>query len=90
MGMTPARRINVEIGELVLDGFGNVDHDLVADAFRRELTRLVTERGVSAPADLAVDVVRRALPPLPPTASPRRLGTALARAVHSGLERGSP
>jgi hypothetical protein len=86
-------RIEVEIGELVLDGFTGVDHDRVAAAFRRELARLLAEKRppsaerssfVAATADDTIDVVT-GLPALPATASPRRLGQALARIVHGGL-----
>ena len=45
-------RIEVEIGELVLDGFERVDGDRVAEAFRRELSRLVREYGVPLADDL--------------------------------------
>ncbi|WP_238153736.1 hypothetical protein [Streptomyces xinghaiensis] len=84
----PPREIRVEIGELVLDGFdARVDTDRVTAAFRAELTRLVRERGVplaSGGRDLTVEALS-GLPPLPRTASPARLGEALARAVHAGL-----
>ncbi len=78
--------VRVEIGELVLDGFGHLDHDRLSAAFQRELTRLVTERGVplAAHGDQVVDLLR-GLPPLPAGTSPHRLGEALARAVHAGL-----
>ena len=85
------QRIEVEVGELVLDGFPRVDGDRVAAAFRRELVRLLeTGRGyardapVAAAADRSVDVLA-GLPPLPATTSSRRLGRALAQAVHTGL-----
>lgn len=88
--------IEVEIGALVLDGFAHhVDRDRLAEAFTRELSRLVREHGVpladartgSDPV-LVLDAVSGLLP-LPHTASPIRLGTALARSVHAGLtERG--
>ncbi|MBB5122013.1 hypothetical protein AF335_08240 [Streptomyces eurocidicus] len=86
MGVTDPGRVDVEIGELVLHGFEHVDRDLLADAFRRELHRLVRDRGVPLAGDtgITLDLVR-GLPPLPGTASPHRLGTALARAVHAGL-----
>lgn len=89
MGVTEPRRVDIEIGELVLTGFARIDHDLVTQVFRRELHRLVQEHGVpvAGDTDLAVDLLRD-LPPLPATASPHRLGTALARAVHTGLTRG--
>ncbi|MCC5031704.1 hypothetical protein DMH02_000095 [Streptomyces sp. WAC 00631] len=84
----PPREVRVEIGELVLDGFdARIDTDRVTAAFRAELTRLVREQGVPLAAggrDLAVETLA-GLPPLPRTASPARLGEALARAVHAGL-----
>lgn len=89
MGVTDPRRVDIEIGELVLSGFEHVDHDLVVDAFRRELHRLVRDRGVplAENADVSVDLLR-GLPPLPATTTPHRLGAALARAVHTGLAGG--
>ncbi|MDI3421231.1 hypothetical protein [Streptomyces luteolus] len=81
------REIRVDIGELVLDGFGpSVDAGRVSASFERELTRLVREHGVPLAADggLSVDALS-GLPPLPAGLSARRLGQELARAVHSGL-----
>ncbi|TJZ52995.1 hypothetical protein FCH28_17705 [Streptomyces piniterrae] len=79
----------IDIGELVLDGFdARVDPDRVTASFERELARLVHERGVPMAADGTTDVALdglSGLPPLPSTASPTRLGEALARAVHAGL-----
>lgn len=81
-----AGAVRVEIGELVLDGFDRLDPERVSEAFRSELARLVRERGVPLAADggRALDALA-GLPPLPATTSPRRLGQALARAVHEGL-----
>ncbi|MFE4367504.1 hypothetical protein ACFRMN_04470 [Streptomyces sp. NPDC056835] len=78
--------IRVDIGELVLDGFDRVDPDRVSAAFRTELARLVRDRGVPLATDggRTLDALS-GLPPLPATTSPRRLGEALARAVHAGL-----
>ncbi|MGP3999965.1 hypothetical protein [Streptomyces sp. 8N706] len=80
------RTVRIEIGELVLDGFGRIDQHRVSAAFRAELARLVRERGVplAAGGDRRLDLLS-GLPPLPATTSPRRLGEALARAVHAGL-----
>ncbi|MCX5555782.1 hypothetical protein [Streptomyces sp. NBC_00038] len=77
--------IRVDVGELVLDGFG-VDPERVSASFERELTRLVRERGVPIAADggLSLDTLS-ALPPMPAGLSARRLGQELARAVHAGL-----
>ncbi len=87
MGVNEApRTVRVDIGELVLDGFGRVDTDKVSAAFQSELARLVRERGVPLAAEggRALDALS-GLPALPATASARRLGQELARAVHAGL-----
>jgi hypothetical protein len=80
--------VRIDIGELVLSGFGRgVDADRVTAAFEAELTRLVRERGVPLAADgtgRSLDALT-GLPPLPPNLSARRLGQELARAVHEGL-----
>ncbi|MBP2477020.1 hypothetical protein JOF53_005892 [Crossiella equi] len=75
--------VTVEIGELAFIGFGRLDPVRVAEAFQRELTRLLTEHPVPV-VGREIDLVG-GVPPLPPTRSPRRLGQALARSVHSGL-----
>ncbi|QKW08718.1 hypothetical protein HUT18_22410 [Streptomyces sp. NA04227] len=82
----PADTVRIDIGELVLDGFGHgVDGDRVSAAFQTELTRLVRERGVPlAATDRALDALS-GLPPLPANLTSRRLGQELARAVHEGL-----
>ncbi|MFF3290335.1 hypothetical protein [Streptomyces sp. NPDC003023] len=93
MGLNEAPRrddagtVRVDIGELVLDGFGReVDPERVSAAFQAELGRLVRERGVPLAAEggRALDGLA-GLPPMPATASARRLGQELARAVHAGL-----
>ncbi|MFI6692841.1 hypothetical protein ACIBLA_13935 [Streptomyces sp. NPDC050433] len=80
--------VRVEIGELALDGFGHgTDPDLVSAAFQTELNRLVQTHGVPLSedgTDRALDVLTQ-LAPLPRTASPARIGQALAQAVHAGL-----
>ncbi len=86
-GRPEPREIRVDIGELVLDGFGSsVDPSRVSASFERELTRLVREHGVPLAADGAVSVDGLSgLPPMPAGLSARRLGQELARAVHAGL-----
>ncbi|MFJ9587720.1 hypothetical protein [Streptomyces acidicola] len=86
-GRPEPREIRVDIGELVLDGFGSsVDPRRVSAAFERELTRLVREQGVPLAADGTVSMdALSGLPPLPAGLSARRLGQELARAVHAGL-----
>ena len=74
-------RIELEIGELVLDGVPRADRDIVAAAFTRELTRLLHLRGLPGEPSAGVG----APPPLPATTGPRALGRAIARSVHEGL-----
>lgn len=88
MGVTGPRRVVVEIGELVLDGFPAADRDLVAASFRRELTRLLTGplSGVyESTMDGSVDVAVAADAPAPGLSS-RRIGVQLARTVHATLD----
>ncbi|MEU1215239.1 hypothetical protein ACFYSH_11930 [Streptomyces sp. NPDC005791] len=89
MGLNEQRTVRVDIGELVLDGFGRVDPARVSEAFQAELGRLVRERGIPLAADggQALDALA-GLPPLPADLSARRLGQELARAVHTGLSGG--
>jgi hypothetical protein len=79
-----AVNVRIEIDQLVLHGVRPADRHRVAAAFERELTRLLRTRGLPS----TVDSERTKLPPLPRTTSPRRLGEALARSVHSGLTGG--
>jgi len=88
MGVTGPRRVLVEIGELVLDGFPAADRDLVAASFRRELTRLLTGPlgGVfESTMDDSVDVSVAGSAPTPGMSS-RRIGIHLARTVHATLD----
>ncbi|MEK8145425.1 hypothetical protein NKH18_40825 [Streptomyces sp. M10(2022)] len=50
MGLNEQQRtVRVDIGELVLDGFGRVDPERVSEAFQAELGRLVRERVCRSP-----------------------------------------
>ncbi|WP_069169416.1 hypothetical protein [Streptomyces griseus] len=89
MGVNEQRTVRVDIGELVLEGFGRVDPERVSEAFRAELGRLVRDRGVplAAHGGQALEALA-GLPPMPANLSARRLGQELARAVHTGLSGG--
>jgi hypothetical protein len=95
MGMTPASdplpwRIEVEIDELVLNGFERVDRDAVSDAFRRELDRLLRRdpsRLASAGARSDNDTERaRVAADLPAIVPSHRLGQSLAGAVFRAID----
>ncbi len=83
-------RIDVEIGELVLDGFERVDRDAVAGAFCEELGRLLRrDAGRLLAQGAAGDPVAgdlRAAAELPRGMSPRRLGQSLARAAFGAVD----
>jgi len=85
--MAMTERVLVEIDAMVLDGVRPADRVRVAEAFARELSRLLTVHGLPA-----VDAQREAVtrPPVPLTGSPRRLGRLLARSVHETLTAGPP
>ena len=93
MGMTHAPeplpwRVEVEIDELVLDGFGQVDRDAVTAAFRRELGRLLRrDPGRLASAGDGGDAAQaRVSADLPGTMPPHRLGQSLAGAVFRAID----
>ena len=83
MELTRRPRYEVEIEELVLGGVSHAEADLIRVTFQRELTRLLTVRPPRVSTDRGVAVLGE-LPALPPD-SPRRIGQALARTVHTGL-----
>lgn len=82
----PPWRVEVEIDELVLDGFERIDRDAVAGAFRRELDRLLRrDPGRLALADN--DTARaRVVADLPETMPSHRLGQSLAGAVFRAID----
>jgi len=80
--MAMTERVLVDIGAIVLDGVRPADRERVAEAFRRELSRLLTVHGMPT-EDARRDAVTR--PPVPLTGSPRRIGRMLARTVHETL-----
>ncbi len=57
-----AARIDVAIEELRLDGFAVGDHFRIADAVKRELTRLITEQGLGGRASQPAKDSARDLP----------------------------
>lgn len=87
MGLKP-RAIRVRIGELVLEGYSPADAPRIGAAVERELVLLFAERGV--PAALAAGGSLAAVAGgsfmHEPRATPVSVGSAVARAVYSGLE----
>ncbi len=86
--MTPAR-VELHIEELVLYGLAPADRHRLAEAVRRELTRLLTEQGVPPRLSRGGEVTQldggsfHAEPGLRAEAA----GARVARAVYGGLSR---
>jgi hypothetical protein len=78
------RRVDVEIDELVLDGFNRIDSGRVALAFREELSRLLAARrgGVPGPpGGPGLELVELPSSELSPAVQEDALGQSIARAV---------
>jgi hypothetical protein len=81
--------VEVRIEELSLDGFAPADRLRIADAVKREIARLITERGMDQPAGRRSTVaqVDAGSFPVPPNANSEGIGKQVARTVHSTLGR---
>jgi hypothetical protein len=80
--------IKLRIEELVLHGFAPHERHAIAEAVQRELTVLLSERGLpSAPsAARTQDVLRAPAVTLTAHARPEKTGAAIARAIYGGLK----
>lgn len=87
MSRTPAIELHVE--ELVLEGFAPAERHAVADAFERELTRLLTAHGLAhtPPASSASAQVDAGSVRLSQRGGAQAAGAQIARAVYGGLTR---
>lgn len=84
------RRIEVRIGELVLEGgFAPADRFRIGAAVERELARLVREGGLDAGllAGGGRDAVDAGSFTRAPQAAPASVGEGVARSVYGGLKR---
>lgn len=86
MGVNP-RAVELHVGSLVLEGVRPQDRHRVGAALRRELGRLLAERGVPAGlhAGGSVPALRAPAAELPANASPALVGARLARSVYGAL-----
>ena len=83
--MTPPVQIEVQIGALVLHGFPAADHDRIATALGRELTRLLTEQGLPMWANEA-EAERLTAGPIaiPPGWPAEAIGERIAQSLYGG------
>src|SRR5207237_996932 len=81
--------VDLQMEELVLDGWAPGERYRVADAIERELTRLFTERG--APSTIsrggAIDRVDCGTLEIVPGSSVEQIGVQLAKAIYAGVRR---
>ena len=79
--------IELHVEELVLEGFAPAERHAVADAFERELSRLLAERGLPAAQEAAAFDVDAGSVRLAPGTRASAAGAQLARAVYGGIRR---
>jgi hypothetical protein len=77
------RRLEVNVEELVLDGFPRADRFRIANAIKTELARLMSEGRQGSPVSTRQVDGGRFLVGANPTAE--AIGKQVARAVHGGL-----
>lgn len=79
--------LELEIGELELDGFPAVDRDRIARAVQRELERLFAEKGVPPSLEGVKDVARidGGSFEMAPDSSTEAIGLQLAWAFYNGI-----
>jgi hypothetical protein len=82
-------KIEVQIGQLVLEGFDYHDHKRIADAMKVELAKMIAEKGLGEIAagrskdtgPLSIPVFR-----IPSDKNPRLIGNEIARSVYKSLK----
>jgi hypothetical protein len=83
------RSVDLQIDELVLDGFSIADRHAISDAVERELARLFAEKGappsITYPSETAQ--VDGGLLETDPTSPAEAIGARVARAIYGGLNR---
>jgi hypothetical protein len=81
--------LNLHIQDLVLHGFGPVDHHRIGEAMEHELARLFVGEGVprSLASSISVDLLEAGVLKIRPAAGPEPIGIQLARAIHETLSR---
>lgn len=79
--------LELEIEELVLDGFPEAGRDRIARAVQRELERLFAEKGVPTSLEAGRDVARidGGSFEFAPNSSPEAIGAQVARALYGGM-----
>ena len=82
-------RVELAIHELVLRGIDSVDGQRIGEAFQRELTQLLSERGLPPGFETGagIQALKVAMAGISRGSSPEAIGTRTARAVFGALKR---
>ncbi len=82
-------RVELNIDELVLEGFSPGDRYRIGEALEKELTRLLEVRGVpeSLTSGGEIEKINGGSFEVAPGARAERIGSQVARAVYGGLRR---
>ncbi len=85
----PRPSIELQIDELILDGFASNDRYRISAAIQRELVHLLSERGlpVGARQDEERPVLNGGSFAVQPYARPEAVGVQVARAIYGGLSK---
>lgn len=79
------KKTHIEIGNLVLHGFDFHDHRRISRAVEDELSRLVTEQGLSKLNSNNVLLDSIVVDKINSSAHPKKIGSAIATQIHSKL-----
>ena len=86
--MKANQRVEIVIDELVLRGFSPMDRDGIGESLSHELSRLIEAGDIPALAGLGnIPALQAPNVTLQPGAKAATVGTQIARAVHSSLNR---
>ena len=82
-------KVNIQIDELVLEGFDFHDHKRIGAAMKLELGRLVAEGGLGSALDQKNNPGSVSAPPfsVPSDRNPRAIGAEIARSVYRGMKK---
>jgi hypothetical protein len=81
-------KFRVQIDELVLEGFDFHDHKRIAAAMKKELARLIAEKGLDRAGGRSAESASVSAPSfhVPSDRNPRSIGNEIARSVYRGLK----
>lgn len=87
MDLNTGNNIELEIEELILHGFAAIDRESIGMAVRQELTRLLTEGGISPGLAQGGDLPRLngVTIEVPTGARADVVGTQIAQSIYGGL-----